>query len=63
MIRYMLQQAAIAPIQMKINPSAIPQSAKTYGKDNTPDPIADAHKANILPRKLPLSSFENVLFQ
>jgi len=63
MIKYIDQQAAIAPIQINSMPSPIPHSFKTKGRDKTPDPIADAQRAKILPLRLPLSSFEKVLFQ
>ena len=56
-----LHSAAKAPIIMKIIPYAHPQSLKTYGKLNTPDPTAEAHNEKILPLKLPFPNFEKVL--
>ena len=41
-------------------PATYPLSLNTKGNESTPEPIADAHNAKILPLRLPLSSFENV---
>jgi hypothetical protein len=46
---------------MKNNPAAYPHKFKTYGRDNTPDPTAEALNAKILPLTDPLSSLEKVL--
>jgi hypothetical protein len=53
--------AAIAPVSIKIMPRPQPHRPNTYGKLRTPDPIADAQSAKILPLTLPLLSFEKVL--
>jgi len=53
--------AAHAPNIIKLIPATYPQSFSTYGRLSTPDPIADAHKAKILPLIDPFPSFENVL--
>jgi hypothetical protein len=42
---------------MNKNPKTNPLRASTNGNDNTPDPIADAQRANILPLSEPFSSF------
>lgn len=58
---WLLQVAAIAPINIKRIPSAHPHKDKTYGKHKTPEPIAHAHNENILPLTLPLPIGPNVL--
>ena len=56
----LLQVAAIAPVNMNAIPRAQPQRASTYGSDNTPDPIAQAHSEKMLPLTEPLPTFEKV---
>lgn len=46
-----------------MKPRAHPFSFNTYGNCSTPDPIAEAQSANILPLKDPLSSFPNALLK
>ena len=42
---------------MKITPRTQPLSLRTYGNESTPDPIAEAHRAKILPLSDPFSNF------
>ena len=51
----------MAPRKINVIPNTHPLSAKTYGKERTPDPIAHAQRENILPLTLPAPIFENVL--
>lgn len=57
----MLQQAATAPININAIPSAQPFNAKTYGKDRTPEPIAQAQREKMEPLTLPFPTLEKVL--
>jgi hypothetical protein len=52
-----------APTAMNKNPKTYPLSASTNGNDNTPDPIAEAHRAKILPLSEPFSSFPKALLK
>jgi hypothetical protein len=46
---------------MKNTPATYPQSAKTYGRLSTPDPMAEAQSAKILPLMDPFPRLEKVL--
>jgi hypothetical protein len=49
----MLKLPEIAPIVIRAVPSMDPFILSTYGRERTPDPIAVALKANILPLTVP----------
>ena len=49
------------PTMMKITPRSQPLSPSTYGSDKTPEPIAEAQRAKILPLKEPFPSFPKAL--
>ena len=62
-IKCKLQKAANAPTNNRQVPITKPFSARTYGRESTPDPIAAALNEKILPLMLPFSSFPNVLLK
>ena len=58
----MLKYPEIPPINISIVPRIQPFWARTYGSDKTPDPIATAQSAKILPLIEPYSIFPKVLY-
>ena len=58
-----LHPAAKAPTNMNIRPKTHPLRPKTYGRESTPEPIAEAHRAKIEPLKDPLSNLPNALYE
>jgi hypothetical protein len=46
---------------MKTIPRIQPFKPSTYGRERTPEPIADAQRAKILPLREPFSSFPKAL--
>jgi hypothetical protein len=58
-----LQAAEKAPTKIKTRPNTQPVRPNTYGNERTPEPMADAERANIDPLSEPLSSLPNVLWE
>lgn len=48
---------------INIKPRTHPLRHKTYGKESTPEPIADAQRAKMLPRRDPLSNLPKALLK
>eukprot|EP00347_Sterkiella_histriomuscorum_P017891 403347581 len=55
------QKLLIAPMLIIIIPNIQPFSQKTFGNVSTPVPIAEAHKENMLPLRLPESILDKFL--
>ena len=53
----------IAPMRMRMKPIVQPVRVSTYGKERTPDPIAEAQREKILPLREPFSSLPKVLLK
>jgi len=53
----------MAPTMINMKPIAHPFRASTKGRDNTPDPMAEAHNEKILPLSDPLSNLPNALLK
>jgi hypothetical protein len=51
-IIHILRYAIPAPLRIKRMPINHPFNFRTYGKERIPEPIATAHKANMLPLTL-----------
>jgi len=60
---FKLSYAPKAPTNKNVIPDTHPHRFRTYGRESTPDPIAEALKAKMLPLKDPASSLEKVLAQ